>query len=162
MWVYVYKYDKHGQLNKLKAQLVIQGDQQTKNAGEETYTATLAVRSFRTFIAIAARFDLELVQYDVMNAFVNVDIDKEVYMQMPPGYKEAGKILQLNKALFGLRRSPLLWQRKLTTALISIGFEPVPHEPCCLTKDGILVFFYVDDIVFTYCKNHKREANEVI
>jgi hypothetical protein len=44
-------------------------------------------------MVIAAWFNLELVQYDVMNAFVNVDIDEEVYMQILPGYKEAGKIL---------------------------------------------------------------------
>jgi hypothetical protein len=113
-------------------------------------------------MAIAARFDLELVQYDVVNAFVNINIDEEVYMHMLPGYREGGKILRLNKALFKLRRSPLLWQRKLTTALISLRFEPVPHKPCCLTKNGILVFFYVDNIVFTYCKNCKREANELI
>jgi hypothetical protein len=113
-------------------------------------------------MAIVAQFDLKLVQYNVINAFVNVNIDKEVYMQILLGYKEAGKILQLNKALFGLRRSPLLWQRKLTIALISIIFKPVPHKLCCLTKDGILVFFYINNIVFTYCKNCKREANEVI
>jgi hypothetical protein len=37
---------------------------------ESIYAATLAARSFRTFMAIAARFDLELKQYDVVNAFV--------------------------------------------------------------------------------------------
>jgi hypothetical protein len=44
-------------------------------------------------MVIIAQFNLELVQYDVINAFVNINIDKEVYMQMLPGYKEAGKIL---------------------------------------------------------------------
>src|SRR5436189_1284800 len=50
------------------------------------------------------------------------------------------------------RKSPLLWQRELTSTLKKIGFKPVPHEPCCLTCGGILVFFYVDDIVFAYRK----------
>jgi hypothetical protein len=90
------------------------------------------------------------VQYDILNAFVNIDIDKEVYIHMPLGYREGGQILQLNKALFGLRRSLLLWQKKLTITLIALGFEPVPHKPCCLTKNGILVFFYMDNIVFAY------------
>jgi hypothetical protein len=31
-------------------------------------------------MAITAQFDLELVQYNIMNAFVNVNIDEEVYM----------------------------------------------------------------------------------
>lgn len=38
--------------------------------------ATLAGRSFRTLIAIAAKFDLELIQYDVVNAFVRAKIDQ--------------------------------------------------------------------------------------
>ena len=62
MWVYVYKFDKHGRFNKCKARLVVRGDQQIKSIHEETYAATLAGRSFRTLIAIAARFDLELIQ----------------------------------------------------------------------------------------------------
>jgi reverse transcriptase-like protein len=83
-------------------------------------------------------------------------------MHMPPGYRENGKVLRLNKALFGLRRSSILWQKKLTTALVSLGFTPVPHEPCCLTLEGILVFFYVDDIVFAYRRDREGEARRLI
>jgi hypothetical protein len=83
-------------------------------------------------------------------------------MHMPPGYREGGQILWLNKALFGLRRSLLLWQKKLITTLIALGFEPVLHKLCCLTKNSILVFFYVDNIVFVYQKDCKKEATELI
>ena len=71
---------------------------------------------------------------------------------MPPGYRKAGIILRLRKALYGLRKSPLLWQRELTKTLRSIGFEAVPYEPCCFIKDRILLFFYVDDIVVAFRK----------
>lgn len=59
-WVYVYKYDKKGRFVKAKARLVVRGDQQPKGVHESNYAATLAGRSFRTLIAIAVRFDLEL------------------------------------------------------------------------------------------------------
>jgi hypothetical protein len=36
-----------------------------------TYTAILATRSFRMFIAIIAYFDLKIKQFDVINAFAN-------------------------------------------------------------------------------------------
>jgi hypothetical protein len=39
-----------------------------------TYIATLATRLFRIFIAIIAYFDLEIKQFDVINAFVNAKI----------------------------------------------------------------------------------------
>jgi hypothetical protein len=48
-------------------------------------------------MAIAARFDLELLQFDAVNAFVNADLDEDVFMRMPPGHRRAGWILKLNK-----------------------------------------------------------------
>jgi hypothetical protein len=161
MWVYVYKYDKHGRLQKCKARLVVRGDQQAKAAHQNTYASTLAARSFRSLMAIAARFDLELIQYDVVNAFVNADLNQEVYMRMPPGYRMAGMILQLQKALYGLREAPLLWQQHFTDTLKRIGFRTIPHEPCCMTSGGILIFFYVDDIVFAFRRDKTAQATDV-
>jgi hypothetical protein len=108
MWVYTYKFDKHARFQKCKARLVVRGDQQAKGRAEDTYAATLAGRSFRTLISIAARFDLEMVQYDVVNAFVHAPIDRDIVMRMPPGYRKAGTMLMLNKALYSLRISLLL------------------------------------------------------
>jgi hypothetical protein len=82
-------------------------------------------------------------------------------MRMPPGYKKQGTILQLNKALYGLRISPLLWQRHFTAFLTELGFSPVPHEPCSMIRDGVFIFFYVDDIVLAYHKRHKEAARKV-
>jgi gamma-glutamylcyclotransferase (GGCT)/AIG2-like uncharacterized protein YtfP len=162
MWVYVYKFKKNGHLLKCKARLVVRGDQQKRSRTEETYAATLAGRSFRTLMAIAARFDLELIQYDVVNAFVNARLTEDVFMRMPPGYRKPGTILKLDRALYGLRISPLLWQRELTRTLHELGFESVPHEPCCFSKDGILLFFYVDDIVLACSKSQRAEARELL
>ncbi|KAF7566109.1 hypothetical protein PtrM4_144290 [Pyrenophora tritici-repentis] len=69
MWVYTYKLDKHHRLIKCKARLVVRGDQQRNITSQDTYAATLAGRSFRMLMAIAAKYDLELKQYDVTNAF---------------------------------------------------------------------------------------------
>jgi hypothetical protein len=59
-------------------------------------------------LAIAARFDLELKQFDVTNAFVYALINRIVYIRMPKGYSVSGIVLKLNKALYSLRISPLL------------------------------------------------------
>jgi hypothetical protein len=160
MWVYVYKFDKHSRLQKCKARLVIRGDQQSKS-GQNTYASTLAGRSFRSVMAIAARFDLELIQYDVVNAFVNAELEEEVYMRLPPGYRKPGVILQLQRALYGLRQAPLLWQKHFTSTLILIGFTPVPHEPCCYTLKGVLIFFYVDDIVLAFEKGNQALVDQI-
>ena len=122
MWVYTYKLDKHHRLLKCKARLVVRGDQQRNITSQDTYAATLASRSFRMMMAIAAHYDMELKQYDVTNAFVHATMDREVYMRMPRGYQKPGTILQVNKALYGLRISPLLWQKEFTTTLQALDF----------------------------------------
>lgn len=162
MWVYTYKLDKHHCLLKCKARLVVRGDQQRNITSQDTYAATLASRSFRMMMAIAAHYDMELKQYDVTNAFVHATMDREVYMRMPRGYQKPGTILQVNKALYGLRISPLLWQKEFTTTLKALDFKTVPHEPCCLIKDGVIVSFYVDDIILAYCREKEREAQQII
>ena len=162
MWVYTYKLNKHHQFLKCKARLVVRGDQQKDITMQDTYAATLASRSFRMLMAIAARHDLELKQYDVANAFVHAPLDREVYMRMPAGYQRKGTILKLQKALYGLRISPKLWQREFTTTLQSLGFITVPHEPCCVIKDGVIIFFYVDDIIIAYHKTKEAAATEAV
>jgi hypothetical protein len=113
-------------------------------------------------MAIAARFDLEMIQYDAVNAFVHAKLDEKVFMKMPRGYSKRGVVLKLNRALYGLRKSPILWQRSFYSSLLDIGFKPVPHEPCCLTLDGILIFFYVDDIVVAYRKPAEPTVHRLI
>jgi hypothetical protein len=157
MWVYIYKFDKHGYLQKAKARLVVRGDQQTQSP-ENTYAATLAGRSFKTLIAIAARFDLELLQYDVVNAFVHTCLPYPIYMRGPPGYRTTNSILQLKKALYGLKESPLLWQKDFTASLHEQGFRQICHEACCYVKGDVMIFFYVDDIVVACRKDKLSEA----
>ncbi|KLP04001.1 Uncharacterized protein LW94_14520 [Fusarium fujikuroi] len=165
MWVFTYKFDKHGYLRKCKARLVVRGDQQYKSSTDDTYAATLAGKSFRTLIAIAAKYDLELLQYDAVNAFVNAKLQSNVFMKLPPGYRSGEKqdrILLLHKALYGLRIAPLLWQMDLGDTLEAQGWNQVPNEPCCYRKENILMFFYVDDIVFAYKREDEKSASQAI
>ena len=68
-------------------------------------------------------------------------------MKVPDGYRKLGKILRLSRALYDLHRSPILWHKAFNTSLVGISFKPVPHERYCLNHDGILILFYVDDLV---------------
>lgn len=161
MWVFTYKTDKHGYLIKCKARLVVCGNQQAKG-DLPTRATTLASMSFRALMAIAAEYDLELEQMDAVNAFVNCDLDEVVFMRMPPGFEKYGTVLRLKKALYGLRRSPLLWQRDLTTTLQDLGFKEIPQEPCVMHKNGVIVFFFVDDIIWAFRKVDKALAKEAM
>ena len=74
----------------------------------DTYAATLAARTFRALIAIANQFGLELLQYDVPNAFLNAILNRKLYAETPDGFKQEGKLLQILRALYGLKESLLL------------------------------------------------------
>jgi hypothetical protein len=69
LWVFKYKLDNKGFLTKYKARICVRGNLQT--TAEDTYAATLAIRIFRALIAIAAYFNIEVLQYDAVNAFTN-------------------------------------------------------------------------------------------
>jgi hypothetical protein len=58
MWRFVYKTDKHGYLQKVKARLVVWGHQQAQN-GLPTRATTFASTTFRNLMAITAKYDLE-------------------------------------------------------------------------------------------------------
>jgi hypothetical protein len=76
---------------------------------KETYSATLAAASFRLLIIIVTAFDLEMIQLNAINAFLNSKIDnKEIYIRFPNRYEKANRLLRLLRGLYGLKRSPLL------------------------------------------------------
>ena len=132
-------------------------------ANRDIYAAILVAHSFQIFMAIAAHFNLELKQYDAVNAFIHAPLSNKIYMQMPISYHEKGKVYQLNRALYELRELPILWQQHFTGTLINIKLKPIPHKSCCLTSDDeILIFFYVNNIVLAYQKSQEFKAKKIL
>ena len=63
--------------------------------------------AFRALMTITAKFDLETVQMDVVNTFINSHLDEVIYMKQPPGFKKdkGNTVLHLRKTLYELRKS---------------------------------------------------------
>ena len=81
---------------------------------------------------------------------------------MPPRYRKLSTVLQLNKTLYGLKLSLILWQTKFTGVLWNLGFMKVPQEPCVMRRGRIICFLYIDDIVFAYQKKNTGTVTEAI
>ncbi|CAL8578705.1 hypothetical protein XPA_010761 [Xanthoria parietina] len=158
-WVFKYKFDDHGYLTKLKARLCARGDLQ--NTEQNTYAATLAIRIFRTMMAIVAYFNLETRQYDAVNAFANSDIDEATYIQPPQGWKgTSGILFLLLRALYGLKQSPALWFQHLSSSLAELGFQRIPNTECLFLHEHMMLFFFVDDIAVIYEARYTKEVEE--
>ncbi|KAI0992677.1 hypothetical protein K3495_g15508, partial [Podosphaera aphanis] len=162
IWIFSYKFDSDGFLTKFKARLCARGDLQTSE--EETYAATLACQSFRAMMAITAAHDLDLRQYDVVNAFVNAPIRGEVYCPTPKGFEKRmngnRSVLRLQKALYGLKVSPLYWYDEFVSFLLDQGLYQVPGVNCMFTNQYLNLIFYVDDIMVSFYQVDTDKADQ--
>jgi hypothetical protein len=113
----------------------------------ETYAAVAPATTLKVLLALVAALDLECDPADVTTAFLNgvLDHDEIVYIRLPDG-----RIAGLNKALYGLRRSPRLWYEELSRHLKAMGFLPIEADPYVFLRqqDSSLILAYVDDIMF--------------
>jgi hypothetical protein len=113
-------------------------------------------------VAVAATHDLEAYQLDAILAFVNSKLDETVYCKCPDGFEQPGSCWLLRRALYGLRRSPILWLQEFTATLKDLGLREVTDQPCLFVNDnGIIVFFYVDDIVLLCHSNKLPQLHEL-
>jgi hypothetical protein len=63
-------------------------------------------------MALAAQFDLEILQFDVVNALLNAQLNGvPVYCELPDRFKQPGKCVELHSAVYGLQDAPLLWYK---------------------------------------------------
>ena len=155
-WVFKKKYHPSGLIDKYKARLVARGFTQKEGIDfEETFAPTLRYESLRLLFAIAIQYGLRLWLLDVVTAYLNGDLDKEIYMSIPEGVprtkQNEGKVLLLKKGLYGLKQSGRIWARKFRNIIQKFGFTPIHADNCIFIKhfgkDICLLALYVDDIV---------------
>ena len=109
-WIYKYKFDDQDYLIKFKARLYVKDDLQKIN--KNTYVATLTIRIFRFFMIIVNAFDLKTRQYDVLNAFVNNEIDEDIYCIFFDEWNDDLVLLFLLKTFYELKQFFVLWYRQ--------------------------------------------------
>ena len=89
--------------------------------------------SIRILLALVAQVNMELVQMDVKTAFLHGDLEEEIYITQPDGFKVARKenwVCKLNKSLYCLKQSPRQWYRRFDQFMIGQNYTRSNFDHC--------------------------------
>jgi hypothetical protein len=136
--------------------LVCKGYAQVKGIEfEETFPLVSRMEAIRLILAYACSKNIKVYRMDMKLAFVNGELQEEVYIEQPKGFQLSENedyVCRLKKALYGLKQVPISWYSRLDRYLHQQGFRKgnVDNKLYInVTQDSILLIeFYVDDIIF--------------
>jgi hypothetical protein len=93
---------------------------------------------------------------DVKTAFLNGELDEEIYMAQPAGFEVQGherKVCRLKRSIYDLKQSSRQWYLRIHDSITSFGFKMIEEDHCVYlklkrSKRSILILsLYVDDIL---------------
>ena len=152
-WVFHVKRNADGSIERYKARVVAQGFSQRPGFDyTETFAPTPKWAALRAILALAAIEDLELESVDISSAYLNGDLEEEVYMRQPEGFVEKGNdwYWRLIKSLYGLKQAGRCWHKKLNEVLESIGFKrAICEHSIWIYQRGderVIIPVFIDDI----------------
>ncbi|KAL1937681.1 hypothetical protein VTO73DRAFT_12956 [Trametes versicolor] len=151
------KRDADGAVKQCKVRVVAQGFSQIPGVDyNETFAPVAKSSSLRLMLALAARFSWPLIQLDVKSAYLNGDLDEEIYMRQPQGTATRGGehlVCRLNKPLYGLKQAGHAWYKRYRDALTELGLTRSEADHACFWQhDGeslAMVGTIVDDMLVT-------------
>ncbi|RVW33894.1 Retrovirus-related Pol polyprotein from transposon RE1 [Vitis vinifera] len=111
----------------------------------------------RILLSLAVNQDWCLQQLDIKNAFLNGDLEEEVYMKILPGFEGSmakNQVCKLQKSLYGLKQSPRAWFDRFTKAVLKLGYKQGQADHTLFVKKShagkmTILIVYVDDIILS-------------
>jgi len=95
---------------------------------------------------------------DVVGAYQNGELNETIYMEQPPSYEDGtNHVYRLRRPLYGLKQSGAIWNKKLNSEFISLGFTQLIADQCVYIQrntDGIvIVAIHVDNMTILASSN---------
>ena len=133
----------------------------------ETFAPVAKLSSLQTILVIAAEYDLEVHQMDVKCAYLNGELEQEIFMELPSGFDApSDMVFWLRKAVYGTKQGGRVWYKNVKKELESMGYTctKADHTVFVCFKDSLvsIIVIYVDDFTMV-CKDikvimHDKEA----
>ena len=170
-WVFTVKCKADGSVERYKARLVAKGFTQTYGIDyQETFAPVAKINSIRVLLSLAVNSNWSLHQLDVKNAFLNGDLEEEVFMDLPPGFEGnhgKNKVCRLRKSLYGLKQSPRAWFERFGKAVKHYGYHQSQIDHTMFFKHSstgkiAILIVYVDDIILTGDDSAKLERLKMV
>jgi hypothetical protein len=101
---------------------------------KETFVPTVRSFTICIILTIAALEDLKLRFVDISHAYLNGELEEEIYMQQHEGF-EVGRpecVCRLHKSLYGLKQVGRVWNKTLRSVLSSMGFKHAESDHASL------------------------------
>jgi hypothetical protein len=155
-WIFKIKQDVTGSITHYKARLVAQGYTQQKGLDfQETFAPIARMTSQRIVIATTAAEGLELFQIDVKNAYLNGEIDTNIYMKQSVGFEDPrypNMVWTLQKGLYSLKQVDNIWNAAIHRYILELDFKYTSADLCVYTisfKEGdrMIIAIHVDDFL---------------
>ena len=151
-WVFRIKHGPDGEIIHYKVRLVAKGFTQVEGIDyTETFTPVAKFKLLRILLTFAAHLDLDLHQMDIKTIYLDGDLDKEIFMHLPPGFWKPNVVWKLRKSLYGLKQAGCECYKKILTKFEKIGFTHChsDHGVIHLIRDGKLaiIAIYVNDLL---------------
>eukprot|EP00261_Vitis_vinifera_P034034 XP_019075277.1 PREDICTED: uncharacterized protein LOC100267868 isoform X5 [Vitis vinifera] len=126
-WIFTVKYKTDGTIERYKACLVAKGFTRTYDIDyTETFAPVAKLNTIRVLLSLAANLDWPLRQFDIKNAFLNGELEEEVFMMLPPGFckeEEETRVCKLKKSLYGLKQLPRAWFDRFAKVIKNQGYQ---------------------------------------
>lgn len=158
-WVFKLKTNQNDEPMRYKARLVAKGCGQKAGIDyNETFAPVVRNNTIRFLVAYAVQRAMKIFQMDAVTAFLQGELDEEIYMYQPDGFTDGSdRVCKLNKAVYGLKQAGRQWNIKLDGFLISIGFEKSKCDPCVYIMIDLIIAIYVDDFLIFYTDSAKLD-----
>jgi len=178
-WVLRVKANADGTIDKYKARLCARGFLQRWGKDYwHTFAPVARLPTIRLQVAIANKLKMKLKHLDFKSAFLQGELQESLYMELPEGWEDilaklmlkqgvtldAGKVIKLNKGIYGLKQAGRIWYQAMSKLFLAIGFTQSTADTCLFQlrtrKSHIIITTWVDDCIVAY--NNEKEWRKIL